>query len=117
MTVGCCQGIETIIHVLSCPKSNILLPSLIYPLYYSHAIYSQVEIRKYDLLPDQDWEIDLQGIEVIADDNTIAMVIANPHNPCGNVYTYQHLKKVKLYTFKLIFFLTSLFFFVNRPFG
>ncbi|XP_022561872.1 S-alkyl-thiohydroximate lyase SUR1 isoform X2 [Brassica napus] len=94
MTVGCCQGIETIIHVLSCPKSNILLPSLIYPLYYSHAIYSQVEIRKYDLLPDQDWEIDLQGIEVIADDNTIAMVIANPHNPCGNVYTYQHLKKV-----------------------
>ncbi|KAF8090765.1 hypothetical protein N665_0468s0042 [Sinapis alba] len=94
MTVGCCQGIETIIHVLSCPKSNILLPSLIYPLYYSHAIYSQVEIRKYDLLPDQDWEIDLQGIEAIADDNTIAMVIANPHNPCGNVYTYHHLKKV-----------------------
>ncbi|CAF2131805.1 hypothetical protein BRARA_K00024 [Brassica rapa] len=94
ITVGCCQGIETIIHVLSCPKSNILLPSLIYPLYYSHAIYSQVEIRKYDLLPDQDWEIDLQGIEAIADDNTIAMVIANPHNPCGNVYTYQHLKKV-----------------------
>ncbi|XP_018481522.1 S-alkyl-thiohydroximate lyase SUR1-like [Raphanus sativus] len=94
MTVGCCQGIETIIHVLSCPKSNILLPSLVYPLYYSRAIYSQVEIRKYDLVPDQDWEIDLQGIEAIADDNTIAMVISNPHNPCGNVYTYHHLKKV-----------------------
>ncbi|KAJ0263132.1 Tyrosine transaminase family protein [Hirschfeldia incana] len=94
MTVGCCQGIETMIHVLSCPKSNILLPSLIYPLYYSHAIYSQVEFRKYDLLPDQDWEIDLQGIEAIADDNTIAMVIVNPHNPCGNVYKYHHLKKV-----------------------
>ncbi|CAH8359953.1 unnamed protein product [Eruca vesicaria subsp. sativa] len=94
MTVGCCQGIETIIHVLSCPKSNILLPSFVYPLYYSHAIYGQVEIRKYELLPDQDWEIDLQGIEAIADDNTIAMVIANPHNPCGNVYTHHHLKKV-----------------------
>ncbi|VVB11261.1 unnamed protein product [Arabis nemorensis] len=94
MTVGCCQGIETMIHVLSNPKANILLPSLVYPLYHSHAIHSLVEIRKYDLLPDQDWEIDLKAVEAIADGNTIAMVITNPHNPCGNVYTYDHLKKV-----------------------
>ncbi|ESQ54410.1 hypothetical protein EUTSA_v10025195mg [Eutrema salsugineum] len=94
ITVGCCQGIETMIQALSGPKANILLPSLVYPLYHSHAIHSLVEIRKYNLLPDQDWEIDLQGVESIADDNTVAMVITNPHNPCGNVYTYDHLKKV-----------------------
>ncbi|CAH8359954.1 unnamed protein product [Eruca vesicaria subsp. sativa] len=94
MTVGCCQGIETMIQVLSSPKSNILLSSLVYPLYHSYAIHDQLEIRKYELLPDQDWEIDLQGVEAIADENTIAIVICNPHNPCGNVYTYHHLKKV-----------------------
>ncbi|KAG7541149.1 Pyridoxal phosphate-dependent transferase [Arabidopsis thaliana x Arabidopsis arenosa] len=94
ITVGCCQGIETMINALSGPKANILLPTLVYPLYNSHAIHGQVEIRKYDLLPDLDWEIDLQGVEAIADENTIAMVIINPHNPCGNVYTYEHLKKV-----------------------
>lgn len=95
ITVGCCQGIETMIHVLAGPKANILFPTLIYPLYNSHAIHSLVEIRKYDLLPDLDWEIDLQGVEAIADENTIAIVIVNPHNPCGNVYTYEHLKKVR----------------------
>ncbi|CAA7050144.1 unnamed protein product [Microthlaspi erraticum] len=94
LTVGCCQGIETMIHALSGPKANILLPSLVYPLYHSHAIHSLVEIRKYDLLPEQDWEIDLQCIEAIADENTIAIAITNPHNPCGNVYTHDHLKKV-----------------------
>jgi tyrosine/nicotianamine family aminotransferase len=94
MTVGCCQGIETMIHALAGPKANILLPTLIYPLYNSHAIHSLVEIRKYNLLPDLDWEIDLQGVEAMADENTIAVVIMNPHNPCGNVYTYEHLKKV-----------------------
>ncbi|CAN8326271.1 unnamed protein product [Cochlearia groenlandica] len=94
ITVGCSQGIETMIHALSGPKANILLPSLVYPLYHSHSIHSLVEIRKYDILPDQDWEIDLLGVEAIADENTIAMVITNPHNPCGNVYTYDHLKKV-----------------------
>ena len=108
MTVGCCQGIETMIQVLSSPKSNILLSSLVYPLYHSYAIHDLVEIRKYELLPDQDWEIDLQSVEAIADHNTVAMVICNPHNPCGNVYTYHHLKKVKMRNFKLIFFLTSL---------
>ncbi|VVB11263.1 unnamed protein product [Arabis nemorensis] len=30
----------------------------------------------------------------MADENTIDMVIINPHNPCGNIYTYEHLKKV-----------------------
>ncbi|EOA19176.1 hypothetical protein CARUB_v10007855mg [Capsella rubella] len=94
ITVGCCQGIETMIHALARPKANIVLPTLIYPLYHSHAIHSLVEIRKYNLLPDLDWEIDLQGVEAIADENTIALVIINPHNPCGNVYTYEHLKKV-----------------------
>ncbi|CAH8275055.1 unnamed protein product [Arabidopsis lyrata] len=94
ITVGCCQGIETMIQSLAGPKANILLPTLTYPLYNSHSIHSHVEIRKYDLLPDLDWEIDLQGVEAIADENTIAMVIINPHNPCGNVYTYEHLKKV-----------------------
>ncbi|CAF2131802.1 unnamed protein product [Brassica napus] len=82
------------IQVLSSPKSNILLSSLVYPLYHSYAIHDLVEIRKYELLPDQDWEIDLQSVEAIADHNTVAMVICNPHNPCGNVYTYHHLKKV-----------------------
>ncbi|KAL0659928.1 hypothetical protein Bca4012_080513 [Brassica carinata] len=74
MTIGCCQGIETIIQVLSSPKSNILLSSLVYPLYHSYAIHDLVEIRKYELLPDQDWEIDLQSVEAIADHNTVAMV-------------------------------------------
>ncbi|KAA8526346.1 hypothetical protein F0562_008451 [Nyssa sinensis] len=33
-------------------------------------------------------------VEALADDKTVAMVIINPGNPCGNVCTYQHLKMV-----------------------
>uniref|UniRef100_A0A1J3F119 Putative aminotransferase TAT1 n=1 Tax=Noccaea caerulescens TaxID=107243 RepID=A0A1J3F119_NOCCA len=94
MTVGCNQGIELVIQSLARPNANILLPRPSYAHYEGRAIYSGLEVRKYDLLPENEWKIDLQGIEAMADENTVAMVIINPNNPCGNVYSYDHLKKV-----------------------
>ncbi|OWM91069.1 hypothetical protein CDL15_Pgr023402 [Punica granatum] len=55
---------------------------------------SNLEMRHFDLLPERGWEVDLMGVEKLADENTVAMVIVNPGNPCGNVYSYDHLKKV-----------------------
>uniref|UniRef100_A0A0V0I210 Putative tyrosine aminotransferase-like n=1 Tax=Solanum chacoense TaxID=4108 RepID=A0A0V0I210_SOLCH len=51
-------------------------------------------MRHYDLLPEQDWEVDIDGLEALADDRTVAMVVINPGNPCGNVYKREHLKKI-----------------------
>ncbi|KAJ4913472.1 putative aminotransferase TAT1 [Raphanus sativus] len=65
-----------------------------YAHFEARSIFSGLEFRKYDLLPEKEWEIDLQGIEAMADKNTVAMVIINPNNPCGNVYSHDHLKKV-----------------------
>ncbi|CAO2142018.1 unnamed protein product [Urochloa humidicola] len=53
-----------------------------------------MEARYFDLLPEKDWEVDIDGVQALADENTVAMVIVNPGNPCGNVYTYDHLAKV-----------------------
>lgn len=95
ITGGCNQAIEIVIDSLAGnPAANILLPRPGYPHYDARAVYSRLEIRKYDLLPESDWEIDLDGLEAAADENTVAMVLINPNNPCGNVYTYDHLKKV-----------------------
>ena len=49
------------------------------------------------------WEVDLDSIEALADENTVAMVIINPSNPCGNVLMSQHLKKVVVYLYNLNF--------------
>lgn len=82
--------------VLSRPGANILLPRPGYAYYHARATYSHLQVRYYDLLPEKGWEVDLDGIEKgIADKNTVAIVIINPGNPCGNVFTYQHLNKVE----------------------
>lgn len=94
MTAGCTQALEAIVSVLARPNANILLPKPGFPYYEARAAFSHLEFRHFDLIPEKNWEVDLAAVEALSDGNTVAMVIINPGNPCGNVYKYEHLKKV-----------------------
>lgn len=94
LTIGCTQALVAIITTLARPGANILLPRPGFPYYEARAKFSGLEIRHFDLLPEKEWEVDLASVEALSDENTVAMVIINPGNPCGNVFKFQHLKKV-----------------------
>ncbi|GAA0158679.1 transaminase [Lithospermum erythrorhizon] len=94
VTAGAKQAIDVIITVLSRPGANILFPRPGYPMYAARATFSELDFRYFNLLPEQAWEVDLDNLEAVADDNTVAMVLINPGNPCGNVYRYDHLKLI-----------------------
>jgi tyrosine aminotransferase len=94
VTSGCTQAIDVAIAMLSHPGANILLPRPGFPIYKLCAAFRNVEVRHFDLLPDSAWEVDLDAVKLLADQNTVAMVVINPGNPCGNVYSYQHLRKI-----------------------
>ena len=96
LTAGGTQAIEVVISVLAQPGTNILLPRPGYPNYEARAALNNLEVRHFDLIPEKGWEIDIDSLESIADKNTAAMVIINPNNPCGSVYTREHLAKVWL---------------------
>ncbi|KAI4333933.1 hypothetical protein L6164_018682 [Bauhinia variegata] len=91
---GCQQAIHYILTVLARPNANILIPRPGFHGYESLAAFTGLEARHFDLLPKKSWEVDLQSVETLADENTVAIVIINPGNACGNVYTYHHLKQV-----------------------
>lgn len=84
------------LSALARPGANILLPRPGYPFYEARSAVSGLEVRHFDLLPDKGWEIDLEAVEALADENTVAIVIVNPGNPCGHVFTHQHLAKVSV---------------------
>ncbi|KAK3028388.1 hypothetical protein RJ639_039598 [Escallonia herrerae] len=94
VTAGCTQAIEVALSILARPGANILVPKPGFPIYELCAAFRHLEVRHFDLMPDKGWEVDLNAVEALADHNTVAMVIINPGNPCGNVYSYQHLKKI-----------------------
>lgn len=105
VTAGCTQAIEIALSILARPGANILLPRPGFPIYALCAAFRHIEVRYFDLVPGKGWEVDLNAVEALADRNTIGIVVINPGNPCGNVYSYQHLQEVVL---------TALFFHTTR---
>ncbi|XP_047939912.1 probable aminotransferase TAT2 [Salvia hispanica] len=94
LTNGCTQALEAALTALARPGANILLPRPGYPDYEARAAFAGLEVRHFDLVPENDWEVDLAAVEALGDENTVAIVIINPGNPCGNVFKYEHLKKI-----------------------
>ena len=41
--------------------------------------------------PERKWEADTDHMEQMIDKDTVAIVIVNPSNPCGSVFSKQHL--------------------------
>ncbi|KAL7588413.1 hypothetical protein Lser_V15G40554 [Lactuca serriola] len=94
LTVGAEHAIHVLLTVLARPGANILFPRPNYPTYEARARFSSLEVRHFDLLPEKGWEVDLHGVKALADDKTVAIVLINPGNPSGSVFTYEHMQKI-----------------------
>ncbi|CAN2389446.1 L-tyrosine:2-oxoglutarate aminotransferase activity [Pristimantis euphronides] len=94
LTSGCSQAIELALAVLANPGQNILVPRPGFSLYKTLALSLGVEVKLYNLLPEKSWEIDLKHMESLVDDKTACIIINNPSNPCGSVFSKKHLQKI-----------------------
>lgn len=94
LTSGCSHALEMAIEVLAGPGQNLLIPSPGFPLYQTLSVPLDVEPRHYPLLMDRNWEVDIEALESLIDSKTAAILINNPSNPCGAVYSREHLEAI-----------------------
>lgn len=71
-----------------------MAPSPGFPLYTVIVESLGANCRHYNLLEDQGWEADLQHIESLVDGRTKAIIVTNPSNPTGAVYSAAHVKEI-----------------------
>ncbi|XP_056621685.1 tyrosine aminotransferase [Triplophysa dalaica] len=91
---GCSQAIELALSVLCNPGDNILVPCPGFSLYKTLAVSMGIQVKLYNLLPEKSWEIDLQHLESLVDEKTACVIVNNPSNPCGSVFSKEHLQKI-----------------------
>ncbi|PON34848.1 Aspartate 1-decarboxylase, pyridoxal-dependent [Parasponia andersonii] len=71
VTLGCTQAIEIVTEALARPGANVLLPRPGFSHYEARAACTNLEVRHYNLIPEQGWEIDLENVKALSDENTI----------------------------------------------
>jgi len=91
LTSACSGAVDLCIGTLLNPGENVLIPKPGFPLYKVIALSNGSEVKYYNLLPEKEWEADIEHMESLIDEKTKCIVITNPSNPCGSVYSKQHL--------------------------
>ncbi|PNF35001.1 Tyrosine aminotransferase [Cryptotermes secundus] len=91
---GCSCALDLAITVLANPGQNILVPRPGFPLYRTLAESLGIHVKSYNLRPERGWEVDTMHLEQQIDASTAALVVSNPSNPCGSVYSRQHLRDI-----------------------
>jgi len=91
---GCSCSLDLCISAMANPGDNILVPRPGFPLYTTLANGLGIKTKEYNLQPEKDWQVDLEHMESMVDDNTVAILINNPSNPCGSVFDEDHLKDI-----------------------
>jgi tyrosine aminotransferase len=94
LTSGVSGALELALGALANEGDNVLLPRPGFPLFKTMLDGFGVEARYYSVLPHQSWEVDVADLARIADSRTVAIVINNPSNPCGSVYSAEHIREI-----------------------
>ncbi|CAH2238835.1 tyrosine aminotransferase [Pararge aegeria] len=94
LTSGCSHAIEMVITAIADSGQNILIPRPGFSIYQTLSEGFGIITKYYNLLPNEHWKIDLDDLESQIDDDTVAIVINNPSNPCGSVYDKEHLYEI-----------------------
>ena len=49
-----------------------------------------INLKFYNLIPEKNWEVDIEDLKKQIDSKTKAILITNPSNPCGSVFSKEH---------------------------
>lgn len=61
--------------VLADKGKNVLFPKPLFTAYETMVATVGAEIRYYDLLPEQNWEVDIASVEALIDENTSLLML------------------------------------------
>ena len=94
VTTGASEAIDVCLTALVNDGENVLTPSPGYPLYTAIASKLSMIENPYYLDEDNGWLPDIDDMKNKINDKTKAIILINPNNPTGSLYTEGNLKQI-----------------------
>ncbi len=94
LTMGTSEGIELALTALVDPGEEVLVPVPTYPLYTAVLAKLGANASYYQTDQNNNWMPDLDHIESLIGPRTRALVVINPNNPTGAVYSDSTRRKL-----------------------
>jgi len=94
VTSGTAEAILAILAASFSPRDEILVPSPVYPPYISAAEFYDVNPIEYKTIEEEGWIPDIDDIRKKITEKTKAIIIINPNNPTGAVYSPKLVKEI-----------------------
>ncbi|CAO4387123.1 unnamed protein product [Caenorhabditis nigoni] len=92
---GCSHALQMAIEAVANAGDNILVPHPGFPLYSTLCRPHNIIDKPYKIdMTGEDVKIDLSYMATIIDENTRAIIVNNPGNPTGGVFTKEHLEEI-----------------------
>ncbi len=91
---GVSELIDLCLRALLDPGDEVLIPSPDYPLWTAATVLNGGRALHYPCPPEREFQPDLAAIEAMITPRTRAIVVINPNNPTGAVYSLETLKGI-----------------------
>ena len=95
-STGVVASISSIVRSLTNISENVLIMSPVYNIFYNSIINNGRKVLSSDLVyEDGKYHIDFNDLEEkLKDPQTTLMILCNPHNPVGKVWTKSDLERI-----------------------
>lgn len=94
VTHGTTEAIFMYFHIRYQPKANIVIFSPGFEVLYQVPEYLGYEVRYLQLQPENNFRPDLDQLSRLIDDNTAVIILNNPHNPTGIIFSPAEIQAI-----------------------
>lgn len=93
---GVVPAISSIVRKLTCVNENVIVQTPVYNIFFNSIINNGRRVLESPLMYDGEaYDIDFQDLEQkLADPQTTMLILCNPHNPIGKIWSRDTLERI-----------------------
>jgi aspartate/methionine/tyrosine aminotransferase len=91
---GAAEALLILFHLVAEPGANVVLPNPGFPTNQAVAESLGLQVRRYTLRAENQFQIDVNEIQKLVDRSTKLVLVNSPHNPTGAVLTEAEMRRL-----------------------